>query len=60
MKAQQGVVNANLMTGLDVLKSQVAGTQALVNGITRTAVPESVICKFCNTCTPCSAGCGNI
>lgn len=57
MKAQQGVVNANLMTGLDVLKSQVAGTQALVNGITRTAVPESVICNFCN---PCNAGCGNI
>jgi hypothetical protein len=57
MKAQQGVVNANLMTGLDVLKSQVAGTQALVNGITRTAVPDSVICKFCNSCTSC---CGNI
>lgn len=57
MKAQQGVVNANLMTGLDVLKSQVASTQALVNGITRTAVPESVICNFCNTCP---TGCGNI
>ena len=56
MKAQQGVVNANLMTGLDVLKSQVAGTQALVNGITRTAVPESVICNFCHSC---NAGCSN-
>jgi hypothetical protein len=50
MKAQQGVINANLTTGIDVLRSQVANTQALVNGITRTAVPESVICKFCNTC----------
>ena len=52
MKAQQGVINANLTTGLDVLKSQVAGTQALVNGITRTAVPSSAICNFCgcNTC----------
>lgn len=58
MKAQQGVINANLMTGLDVLKSQAADTRALVDGITRTAVPESVICKFCNTCTPC--GCNNI
>jgi hypothetical protein len=53
MKAQQGVINANLTTGIDVLQSQVANTQALVNGITRTAVPDSVICKFCNTC------CGN-
>ena len=50
MKAQQGVINANLTTGIDVLQSQVANTQALVNGITRTAVPESVICKFCNSC----------
>lgn len=52
MKAQQGVINANLTTGLDVLKSQVAGTQALVSGITRTAVPSSAICNFCscNTC----------
>jgi hypothetical protein len=52
MRAQQGVINANLTTGLDVLKSQVAGTQALVNGITRTAVPSSAICNFCscNTC----------
>lgn len=57
MKAQQGVVNANLMTGLDVLRSQVAGTKALVDGITRTAVPESVICKFCNSCDSC---CGNV
>jgi hypothetical protein len=57
IKAEQGVVNANLMTGLDVLKSQVAGTQELVAGITRTAVPESVICKFCNSC---NTGCGNI
>lgn len=56
MKAQQGVINANLMTGLDVLKSQAADTRALVNGITRTAVPDSVICKFCN----CNGGCNNI
>jgi hypothetical protein len=55
MRAAQGVVNANLMTGLDVLKSQVTGTQAVLSGITRTAVPESVICNFCNTC-----GSGNI
>jgi hypothetical protein len=57
MRAAQGVINANLTTGLDVLKSQVAGTQAVVNGITRTAVPESVICNFCN---PCGCNNGNI
>lgn len=57
MKGQQGVINANLTTGLDVLKSQVAGTQALVNGITRTAVPASAICNFCN---PCGCGTNNI
>jgi hypothetical protein len=57
MKAQQGVINANLTTGLDVLKSQVASTQAVVAGITRTAVPESVICNFCN---PCGCNNGNI
>jgi hypothetical protein len=50
MKAAQGVINANLMTGLDVLKTQVAGTQAVLNGITRTAVPESVICNFNSGC----------
>lgn len=62
MRAQQGVINANVMSGIDVLKSQVAGTQAMLAGITRTAVPENVICKFCNTCNPCgSCGCnGNI
>ena len=52
-KAEQGIINANLMTGLDVLRSQSADTRALVNSITRTAVPESAICKFgcgCNAC----------
>jgi hypothetical protein len=57
MKAQQGVVNANLMTGIDVLKSQAFETRTLLNGITRTAVPESVICNFCN---PCGCNNGNI
>jgi hypothetical protein len=54
MKAQQGVVNANLMSGLDVLKSQEFETRALVNSITRTAVPQSAICSF-----GCGCGCNN-
>jgi hypothetical protein len=54
MKAQQGVINANLTTGIDVLQSQVANTQNLVNSITKTAIPESAICKF-----GCGCGCGN-
>lgn len=54
-KAEQGIINANLMTGIDVLKSQAADTRSLLAGITRTAVPRNVICDMCcpNTC------CGN-
>ena len=50
-KAQQGIVNANLLAGVDVLKSQVADTRAVLAGITRTAVPSNVICNMC--CSPC-------
>lgn len=52
-KAQQGVVNANLIAGVDVLKSQVTDTRAILAGITRTAVPSNVICNMC-----CPTGCG--
>jgi hypothetical protein len=51
-KGQQGVINANLMSGVDVLKSQIADTRAILAGITRTAVPSNVICNMC--CNPCS------
>lgn len=50
-KAQQGVVNANLMAGVDVLNSQIADTRSILAGITRTAVPSNVICNMC--CNPC-------
>ena len=50
-KAQQGVINANLMAGVDVLKTQVSDTRAVLAGITRTAVPSNVICNMC--CNPC-------
>lgn len=59
MRAQQGVVNANLMASVDVIKSQAAETRAVLAGITRTAVPESVICNFCKY-SSCNTGCGNI
>ena len=50
-KAEQGVVNANLMTGVDVLKTQVNDTRAILAGITRTAIPSNVICNMCcNSC----------
>lgn len=52
-KAQQGVINANLTAGVDVLRSQVADTRAILGGITRTAVPSNVICNMC-----CNNGCG--
>lgn len=50
-KAEQGVINANLMAGVDVLKNQVSDTRAILSGITRTAVPSNVICNMC--CNPC-------
>lgn len=52
-KAQQGVVNANLMAGVDVLNSQITDTRAILAGITRTAVPSNVICNMC--CNPCGS-----
>lgn len=56
-KAQQGIVNANLMAGVDVLKTQVADTRAILSGITRTAVPSNVICNMC--CNPCGTSTGS-
>jgi hypothetical protein len=53
-KAEQGVINANLIAGVDVLKSQLNDTRMLVAGITKTAVPESAICKFGCGYTPCN------
>ena len=50
-KAQQGIINANLTAGVDVLKSQIMDTRAVLAGITRTAVPSNVICNMC--CNPC-------
>lgn len=50
-KAEQGVINANLIAGVDVLKTQVNDTRAILAGITRTAVPSNVICNMC--CSPC-------
>lgn len=55
-KAQQGVVNANLMAGVDVLNSQIADTRAILSGITRTAIPSNVICNMC--CNPCGTSYG--
>jgi hypothetical protein len=52
-KAEQGIINANLIAGVDVLKSQVVDTRALLAGITKTAVPESAICKTGCGCNPC-------
>ena len=55
-KAQQGIINANLMAGVDVLKTQVADTRSVLAGITRTAVPSNVICNMC--CNPCGTTTG--
>jgi hypothetical protein len=50
----QAVVNANLNASIVALNGQVAATAATLAGITRTAVPRSSICDFCNSC--CSNG----
>lgn len=46
----QAVINCQHTSGLGVLKSQVDAVTAIVNSITRTAVPSSAICDFCNQC----------
>ena len=56
-KAEQGVINANLMSGVDVLRSQIVDTRSILAGITRTAVPSNVICNMC--CNPCGTNNGN-
>lgn len=50
----QAVINSQLNSGLNVLKSQVNDVTATVASITKTAVPTSAICDFgcgCNSCS---------
>ena len=48
---EQAVINCQHTSGLNVLKSQVDAVTNTVASITRTAVPTSAICNFCNGCT---------
>lgn len=48
---EQAVINCQHTSGLSVLKSQVDAVTNTVASITRTAVPTSAICNFCNGCT---------
>lgn len=52
--AEQGVINANVNSGLNVLSSQVQSVTATLASITKTAIPSSAICDFgksgCNSC----------
>lgn len=50
---EQAVINCQNSSGLKVLSSQVADVTAVVDSITKTAVPTSAICNF-NGCN-----CGN-
>lgn len=51
----QEVFNANASGTMKVLADQIAQQQALLASITKTAIPESVICDFkgrnCSSCT---------
>ena len=49
---EQAVINSQVMSGLNVLKIQVADVTATVASITKTAVPKSAICDF-----GCNSGC---
>ena len=49
----QAVINCQNSSGLKVLASQVADVTAVVDSITRTAVPTSALCNF-----GCGCGCG--
>ena len=54
---EQAVFNSTVNSGLTLVGNQIAGLQATVAGITRTAVPSSAICNFgCN----CNCNNGNI
>lgn len=49
----QEVVNANTQSGLAVIKQQVDASAALLASITKTAIPQSVICDFGSCCSGC-------
>lgn len=51
--AAQEVINANLSSAVNVLNDQVKSSANLLSSITKTAVPQSVICNFDSTCSGC-------
>lgn len=51
--ASQSVVNAQMAASITTNQQSIAGLQATVGGITKTAVPSSAICNF-----GCGCGCG--
>lgn len=56
--AAQGVINAKVESGMDVMASQVASINATLGAITRTVIPNASICpgwgQVCVTPTGCS------
>lgn len=54
--ASQSVINAQVSAAVTTNANSIAGLQATVGAITKTAVPTSALCNFgCNT----GCGCGN-
>ena len=49
----QEVINASVQSSLSILKSQGDASAALLASITKTAIPQSVICNFNPCCSPC-------
>jgi hypothetical protein len=52
-KQDQVAINTTVTAGMSTMSNQLANLQAVVNGITKTAIPSSVVCSF----TPASS-CG--
>lgn len=50
----QAVINATVNSSLNVLSGQVGTINNTLAQITRTAVPSSAICDFCNRCNTCT------
>jgi hypothetical protein len=45
-KQDQVAINTTVTTGMSTMSNQLANLQAVVNGITKTAIPSSVVCSF--------------
>lgn len=58
--AAQGVINAKVESGMDVMASQVASINATLGAITRTVIPNASICPGWGQVCVASTGCSGV